>query len=190
MSGLGRLVGHQRQCAAGGLRQHGSVGHDDGAARAQTQIGAEPHNPNAHVWLAYALGRSGQSISITRALAQGLSAKVKAALETTIALAPSHADAHVALGTHHAEVIDKLGGLLGRTQGASKEAGLHALAEALRLNPDSPIAMIAYANGMVMLEGDKRLEDAERLYAAAAACIPANAAERLDVDLARAELED
>jgi hypothetical protein len=164
--------------------------YDAVAARAQAQIGAEPRNPNAHFWLAYALGRSGQSISITRALAQGLSAKVKAALETTIALAPTHADAHVALGTYHAEVIDKLGGLLGRTQGASKEAGLHAFAEALRLNPNSPIAMIECANGIVMLEGDKRAAEADRLYAAAAACEAIDAVGRLEVELARAELED
>ena len=50
--------------------------------------------------------------------------KVKNALETTIQLAPKHADAHIALGAFHAEVIDKVGSLLGRTQGASKDAGL------------------------------------------------------------------
>lgn len=160
------------------------------AARAQAQIDAEPRNPNAHFWLAYALGRSSQSVRITRALAQGLSARIKTALETTIALAPRHADAHVALGTYHAEVIDKLGGLLGRTQGASKEAGLRAFAEALRLNPRSAIARIEFANGLVMLEGDKRLAQAERLYAEAAACPALDAVERLEVELARSELED
>ena len=50
--------------------------------------------------------------------------------------------------------------------------------------------MIEYANGMVMLEGDKRLKEAEQLYAAAAACEPADATERLDVELAKSELED
>ena len=51
--------------------------------------------------------------------------------------------------------------------------------------------MIEYANGMVMLEGDKRLKEAEQLYAAAAACgTPADATERLDVELAKSELED
>lgn len=163
---------------------------DEVAARAEAQIGAEPGNPNAHFWLAYALGRSAQGISIALALAQGLSARVKAALEAAIALAPAHADAHAALGTYHAEVIDRLGGLLGRTQGASKEAGMKHFKEALRLNPHSPIAMIEYANGMLMLEGDKRLQDAEQLYAGAAACEPADAMERLDVELAKAELEN
>ena len=159
-------------------------------ARAEAQIAAEPKNANAHYWLAYALGRYRQGISVAKALAQGLGSKVKTALETTIALAPKHADAHIALGTFHAEVIDKVGGLLGRTQGASKDAGLKNFKEALRLNPTSAIAMIEYANGLVMLEGDKRMKEAEKLYADAAACKPADAMERLDVEMAKEELED
>ena len=42
--------------------------------------------------------------------------------------------------------------------------------EALKLNPTSAIAMVEYANGLVMLEGDKRMKEAEKLYAEAAAC--------------------
>ena len=115
--------------------------------------------------------------------------QVKQALETTIALSPTHADAHTALGTFHAEVIDKVGSLLGHTQGAGKDSGLKMFKEALRLNPASAIAMVEYANGMVMLEGGKRLKEAEKLYADAAALTAADAMERLDVEMARAELE-
>ena len=50
--------------------------------------------------------------------------------------------------------------------------------------------MIEYANAMVMLEGDKKMKDATKLYEQAAACSPADAMERLDVELAKAELED
>ena len=50
--------------------------------------------------------------------------------------------------------------------------------------------MIEYANAMVMLEGDKKMKDATRLYEQAATCTPADAMERLDVELAKAELED
>ena len=160
------------------------------AARAEAQAAAEPKNANAHYWLAYALGRYSQGISVAKALAQGLGSKVKTSLETAIALSPKHADAHIALGAFHAEVIDKVGGLLGRTQGASKDAGLKNYKEALRLNPASAIAMIEYANGLVMLEGDKKMKEAEKLYADAAACKPADAMERLDVEMAKEELED
>jgi len=160
------------------------------AERAEAQIAAEPKNANAHYFMAYALGRYSQGISITKALAQGLGGKVKSALETAIKLAPKHADAHIALGAFHAEVIDKVGSLLGRTQGASKDTGLAMFKTALKLNPTSAIAMVEYANGLVMLEGDKKMKDAEKLYADAAACDPKDAMERLDVEMAKAELED
>ncbi len=159
-------------------------------ARAEAHMAAEPKNANAHYWVAYALGRYSQGISVAKALAQGLGSKVKTALETTIALSPKHADAHIALGTFHAEVIDKVGSLLGRTQGASTDAGIKNFKEALRLNPTSAIAMVEYANGLVMLEGDKRMKEAEKLYADAAACKAADAMERLDVEMAKEELED
>ena len=160
------------------------------AERAEAQAAEDPKNANAHYWMAYALGRYSQGISVAKALAQGLGGKVKAALETTIKLAPRHADAHIALGAFHAEVIDKVGKLLGKTQGADAATGLKLYKEALKLNPGSAIAMVEYANGLVMLEGDKKMKEAEKLYADAAACTPMDAMERLDVEMAKAELEE
>lgn len=162
----------------------------EAAERAAAQQQAEPKNPNAWYWQAYALGRYGQGISVAKALTQGLGVKVKTALETTIQLAPKHADAHIALGSFHAEVIDKVGKLLGRTQGADAATGLRMYERALALNPTSAIARVEYANGLVMLEGDKRMRQAEQLYAEAAACQAMDAMERLDVEMARAELEE
>ncbi len=160
------------------------------ASRAEAQAAQEPKNANAHYQVAYALGRYSQGISVAKALAQGLGSKVKAALETAIALQPKHADAHITLGAFHAEVIDKVGSLLGRTQGANKDTGLALFKTALKLNPDSAIAMVEYANGLVMLEGEKKMKEAEALYAKAAACVPLDAMERLDVEMAKAELAD
>ena len=160
------------------------------AARAEAQAAEDPKNANAHYWMAYALGRYSQGISVAKALAQGLGSKVKNALETTIKLAPKHADAHIALGAFHAEVIDKVGKLLGRTQGADAATGLKMYQQALKLNPTSAIGMVEYANGLVMLEGDKRMKEAEKLYAQAAECEAADAMERLDIEMAKAELED
>ena len=158
--------------------------------RAEKRAHEAAKEANAWYCMAYALGRYSQGISIAKALAQGLGAKVKNALETTIQLAPKHADAHIALGAFHAEIIDKVGSLLGRTQGASKDAGLAHYKTALKLNPKSAIAMIEYANGLVMLEGEKRMKEATKLYEDAAACEPLDAMERLDVEMAKAELED
>jgi hypothetical protein len=50
--------------------------------------------------------------------------------------------------------------------------------------------MVEYANGLVMLEGDKKMKEATKLYEDAAACTPVDAMERLDVEMAKAELED
>jgi tetratricopeptide (TPR) repeat protein len=161
------------------------------AARAGKQQAAEPGNANAFYWQAYALGRYAQGISIAKALAQGIGGKVKSALETTIRLAPKHADAHIALAAYHAEVIDKVGSMIGGlTYGAKKETALKLYEMALKLMPESAIARIEYANGLVLLEGKKALSRAEKMYAEAAACQPLDAMERLDVELAKTELED
>ena len=160
------------------------------AARAEAHAAEDAKNPSAHYWMAYALGRYSQGISVAKALTQGLGSKVKGALETTLKLAPQHADAHIALGAFHAEVIDKVGKLLGRTQGADAATGLKLFQQAIKLNPASAIALVEYANGMVMLEGEKRMKEAEKLYAQAAACVAADAMERLDIEMAKAELED
>ena len=162
----------------------------EASERAEAQQADEPKNPNAYYWQAYAIGRYGQGISVAKALTQGLGSKCKNALETAIKLAPKHADAHIALGAFHAEVIDKVGKLLGRTQGADSATGLKLFKESLKLNPTSAIAMIEYANGLVMLEGDKKMAEAEKLYADAAACTPMDAMERLDVEMAKAELDN
>ena len=158
------------------------------AARAEAQKTADPRNPGAHYWLAYALGRYAQGISVAKALSQGLGPRIKTALETTIALSPRHADAHVALGAFHAEVIDKVGRLLGRTQGADAATGLRLFEEALVLHRGSAIARLEQARALEMLEGGKRQADAVRLRTEAAACVPADAMEWLDVQRARREL--
>jgi len=160
------------------------------AQRAEALQAEDPKNANAYYWQAYALGRYGQGISVATALAEGLGGKIKGALETAIELAPKHADAHIALGTFHAEVIDKVGKLLGRTQGADAATGLKMFEQALKLNPQCAIAMVERANGLVMIEGDKRMPEAEQLYADAAACEPIDAMDCLDIEMARAELEE
>lgn len=161
------------------------------AERAAALQAAAPKNANAFYWQAYALGRYAQGISVAKALAQGIGGKVKSALETAIKLAPKHADAHIALASYHAEVIDKVGAMIGGlTYGAKKDTALKNYQAAIKLNPDSAIARIEYANGLVMLEGKKALKQAETLYAEAAGCEPMDAMERLDVELAKAELED
>lgn len=149
-----------------------------------------PKDANAHYLYAYAIGRYSQGISITKALAQGYGGKIKDALTTALKLEPKHADAHIAFGSYQAEIIDKVGGLVaGVTYGAKKDLALEHFEKALKLNPDSAIARVEYANGLIMLFGKTRMADAEKLYQEASRCKPADAMERLDVELARSELE-
>jgi tetratricopeptide (TPR) repeat protein len=158
--------------------------------RSEALARAEPKNANAHYIYAYAAGRYSQRISVAKALAQGYGGKIRAALEAALKLAPKHADAHIAMGAYHAEIIDKVGALVGGlTYGAKKEAGEEHFRKALKLAPDSPIAHIEMGNGLVMLHGKKAIEEAGKLYAKAAKCEPHDAMEKLDVEAARAELD-
>ncbi|MBK9020049.1 MAG: hypothetical protein IPL72_08625 [Sulfuritalea sp.] len=161
------------------------------AARCGELQRAQPKNVNGHYFQAYALGRYSQGISVLKALTDGLGGRIKSALEATLRLEPRHAEAHSALGAYHAEVVDKMGAMVARlTYGASKELAVKHFETALKLTPDSAIACIEYANALVMLFGDKRMDDAIDLYEKAAAATPVEAMEKLDVELAKSELED
>jgi len=161
------------------------------AQRAEQLASSAAGIANAWYFYAQAIGRYSQGISVVRALAEGYGGKVKHALERAIALEPHHADAHIAMGAYHAEIINKIGATIGGlTYGASREAGVKYFDTALKLNPHSAIARIEYANGLVMMFGESKLAQATQLYEQAAACPPADAMERLDAELAKSELED
>jgi tetratricopeptide (TPR) repeat protein len=163
---------------------------EEAAGWAETRRREAPKDANAHYLYAFALGRWGQGISVAKALGQGFGGKIKDALTTAIKLEPKHADAHVAYGAYQAEVIDKVGGIVaGVTYGAKKDSAVEHFEKALKLNPDSAIARIEFANGLLMLFGKSRIADAEKLYKEAAKSAPADAMERLDVELAKSELE-
>jgi hypothetical protein len=158
--------------------------------RAEAQAKAEPKNANAHYLYAYAAGRYSQRISVAKALAQGYGGKIRTALEAAIKLEPRHADAHIAMGAYHAEIIDKVGAMVGGlTYGASRDKGEDHFRKALKLVPDSPIAHIEMANGLVMMHGKKMVAEAGKLYSRAAELEPRDAMEKLDVEAARAEID-
>ena len=162
---------------------------EEAAAWADERRAAAPNDANAHYLYAFALGRYSQGISVAKALAQGFGGKIKDALTRALKLAPAHADAHAAFGAYQAEVINKVGALVaGMTYGAKKDSALEHYQQALKLNPDSAISRIEYANGLIMLFDKARLDEATKLYEQAARCEPMDAMERLDVELARSEL--
>jgi tetratricopeptide (TPR) repeat protein len=163
---------------------------EEAAGWADARRSEAPKDPNAHYYYSYALGRYSQGISIGAALAQGHVGKVRDAQRTALKLAPKHADAHIAHGSYHAEVVAKVGGLLASmTYGAKKDLALEHFQTAQKLFPESAIARVEHANGLLLLFGRSRQADAEKLYREAAACKPADAMEWLDVELARSKLE-
>jgi len=161
------------------------------AERCERQQQEQPDNPAGYYWHAYALGQYARGISVMKALAQGLGAKIKHSLDKAIRLEPLRADAHVALGVYHAEIIDKAGAMIGGlTYGAKKEEGYRQFQTALELNPDSAIARIQYARALRMLEGKKKAAEATALLEQALRCAVRDATERLDHDAAQQELKE
>jgi tetratricopeptide (TPR) repeat protein len=149
-----------------------------------------PDEANSHYRRAFALGRYSQCLSITQALAQGIAGKVKTSLDTTLKLAPKHAEAHTAMGLYHAEIVGKVGGMLAKlTYGASAAEAEKQLKEALKLTPDSPIAWIEYGNALLLLHSSRREDDAAAAYDKAARLKPCDAMEALDVRHARSLIE-
>jgi hypothetical protein len=80
-----------------------------------------------------------------------------------------------------------LGGL---TYGASKEQAIEHYERGLALNPESAIARIEFANGLLLIDGKSRLDQATQLYVEASRLAPADAMEDLDIALAKSRLEE
>ena len=145
-----------------------------------------PQHPNTHYTLALVLGRYSQRISIMRAITEGLAARVKAQLDQTLTLEPRHAEAHVALGLYHAEIVHKLGGLMASlTYRVSARAALEHFQRAVQLAPSSPIVHMEYAYALLLLDAARNRDEAQSLYREAAACEPMDAMEALDVERAK-----
>ncbi|MCZ8132657.1 MAG: hypothetical protein O9284_15340 [Steroidobacteraceae bacterium] len=161
----------------------------EAVALAESAAKACPDYANAHYFHAFALGRYSQRISVLKAIAAGHAGRVRASLDRALQLEPRHADAHLALGLYHAEIVGKVGGIAAKvTYGASAAAAEKHFEKALALFPESPIARVEYANGLLAMHGDRAQDRAASLYEEAAACRPEDAMERLDVEQARAEL--
>lgn len=161
------------------------------AERALRQQREQPGNAAGFFWHAWSLARQARRMPVVRAMAQGFGGKVADSLNRTLKLQPAHADAHVAFGVYHVNIVDKIGPMMGAlTYGARKEDGYRHFRTALTLHPDSAIARIEYARALMTLEGDKKMAESLSLFEDAADCKPLDARERLDIEEARKELPD
>lgn len=165
--------------------------YEEVAERCERQQNEQPDNPAGYYWHAYSLGRFALGISVVKALAQGMGARVRNSLDRTMTLAPMHAEAHIAFGIYHTEIIDKVGAMIGSlTYGANKDDGYQHFKTALALTPYSALAHSEYARALNMLDGKKKLAEAIALYEQAADCVAADAKERLEVEAAIDELKE
>ena len=164
--------------------------YEQAANMAEAAIVALPAEANSHYRHAFALGRYSQGISIAKALKMGLAGKVRDSLEATLKLDGKHAEAHTALALYHAEIIGKIGALIGgMTYGAKASEAEKHIATALKLTPDSPIAHIEHANLLLLIYRDKKEDAAATAFEKAAKLKPKDAMEKLDAEYARAQIE-
>ena len=155
--------------------------YEQAATLAEAAVKALPDEANSHYRHAFALGRYSQGLSIAKALKMGIAGKVRAALETTLELAPKHAEAHTALALYHAEIINKIGAMIGGlTYGAKAAEAEKHIREAVKLTPASPIAHIEHGNVLLLLDEARNEDAAAEAYERAAQCKPLDAMEALD----------
>jgi tetratricopeptide (TPR) repeat protein len=154
--------------------------------RGETAAEDLPDSANAHYTLALVLGRHSQRSSIVEALAAGFAGRIRAQLERTLKLEPGHAEAHVAFGLYHAEIVAKLGGLAARlTYGATLDAATGHFKRAIKLAPESPVTWLEYAHGLHLLDARKFAEETSAMLDKAAGRTPRDAMEQLDVEHAK-----
>jgi len=163
---------------------------EQAAKLAEAAVKALPDEANSHYRLAFALGRYSQGLSIVKALKEGIATKVRTALDTTLGLASKHAEAHTAMAVYHAEIVNKIGALIGgMTYGAKPAEAEKHIKAALKLTPTSPIAHIEHGNVLMLLHGDKKEDDAAAAYEKAAKVKPLDAMEALDAAYAKEQIE-
>jgi tetratricopeptide (TPR) repeat protein len=160
------------------------------AAIAAQAVAVLPGEANSHYRHAFALGRYSQGLSIAKALKMGLAGKVRASLEQALAIAPKHAEGHTAMALYHAEIIGKIGALIGgMTYGAKATEAEKHIQAALKLAPESPIVHAEHGNLLLLLYGDKKEDAAAAAYEKAGKLKPRDAMESLDRDWALAQIE-
>ena len=164
--------------------------YEQAAKLAEAAVKALPDEANSHYRHAFALGRYSQGLSIAKALKLGIAGKVRVSLDAALELEPKHAEAHTALALYHAEIINKIGAMIGGlTYGAKASEAEKHIKEAVKLTPASPIAHIEHGNVLLLLDENRNEDAAAAAYEKAAKCKPLDAMEALDAAWAREQIE-
>ena len=164
--------------------------YEQAAKLAEAATKALPDEANSHYRHAFALGRYSQGLSIAKALKMGIAGKVRTSLDAALELAPKHAEAHTALALYHAEIINKIGAMIGGlTYGAKASEAEKHIKEAVKLTPASPIAHLEHGNVLLLLDENRNEDAAATAIEKAANCKPLDAMEALDAAHAQEQLE-
>lgn len=147
---------------------------------AQAAVELAPDDPWTHVESSSAIGRYAQTIGIGEALTGGYGGKMRDALHDALELDPDNAVAQLALGSWHANVVDRTGALVARmTFGATRKKAMEHLERALSLAPNNQAVLLETGTALLVLDADKHRERALELLEAAAAIPPSDAYETL-----------
>ena len=129
-------------------------------------VRADSANAEAHFQSAHAVGRFAQVAGMMTALRQGLGGKVRDLLEATLAINPDMAEAHVALGSWHADVA-KAGRVARWMYGGNREDAVAHYERAMELAPDSKEVLLGYARRLPYLDEEAGTERAMEMLSKA-----------------------
>ena len=133
----------------------------------EAAVEADPANADAHLQAAHALGRRALSIGRLSALREGMAGRIRDFLDAALAIRPDFADAHVALGSWHAD-IDAAGRIARWMFGGDREEAIIHFERALELAPDSKAVLLEYGLRLPELDRDGGRERAREMLSRAA----------------------
>lgn len=145
---------------------------------ARQAIALDGSIPDAHVYLAVAMGYEARIVGPVWARARNYPGKAKDELDRALALAPKNAWALGALGGWHIEIVRTGGSYLADLlYDATEEAGLAAFAAAFRNAPDNLSIRYQYALSLAGYDADRLRKEIDDAFARVAKLKPATAYE-------------
>ena len=152
---------------------------------ARSAISLDVGNGEGYFETARALGRLSQLRGILAALTQGLGGQIKDNLDKALKIDPQYANALVAVGLWHAEIVGKGVAFL---YGADPVKGLAAFNRAVKLEPKVIIHRVEFARGLMLIDAGKNKDAALAQLEIAVTLSPRDAAEKLDLERAKRDL--
>ena len=153
------------------------------AARA---VRAAPDEAYAHIAAARAMGRHGQTLSMSEASDRDYATKIRDSLKRALALEPASVKAMTGLAIWHARVVEVAGSFLARIAYGAREESVHELfGRVLEAAPGEKVPLFEYARALRMLDGDM---DRARELLRQAMALPAKSAYQRIVDERAARL--